>query len=75
LTPKARRKGAKLGSEANRRNAVEAYADLVPFVKKLRDKGLSLRAIAARLNDEGHATVRDSLWTAVQVRNVLQRVA
>jgi hypothetical protein len=44
-------------------------------VKKLRDQGLSLRAIAARLNDDGHATARDKAWTAVQVQNVLQRAA
>jgi DNA invertase Pin-like site-specific DNA recombinase len=75
LTPEARRKGAKLGSEANRRNAVEAYADLLPFVRKLRDQGLSLRAIAARLNADGHATARDKAWTAVQVSLVLRRAA
>lgn len=70
-----RRKGARLGSEANRRDAVEAYADLLPFVKKLRDQGLSLRAIAAQLNDEGHATARDKAWTAIQVSLVLRRAA
>jgi DNA invertase Pin-like site-specific DNA recombinase len=75
LTPKARLKGAALGSQASYRKAVEAYADLLPYVTSLRSKGLSLRAIAGRLNEEGHATRSDSFWTAVQVMRVLRRAA
>ena len=75
LTHTARSKGAKLGAESNHRRAVEAYADLVPFVVRLRSQGLSLRAIAARLNDEGHTTRTDKAWTAQQVRLVLNRAA
>jgi DNA invertase Pin-like site-specific DNA recombinase len=75
LTAEGRRKGAARGSEANHRNAIDAYRDLVPYVQKLRGQGLSLRAIAARLNDDGHTTRADKPWSAVQVRLVLQRAA
>ena len=75
LTRQARSKGSTIGAEANRRKAVEAYVDLVPYVTQLRSEGLSLRAIAARLNDDGHTTRGDRSWSAVQVRNVLQRTA
>jgi DNA invertase Pin-like site-specific DNA recombinase len=75
LTPQARCKGAKVGANANHRNAIDAYRDLVPYVQKLRGQGLSLRAIAARLNDDGHTTRADKPWSAVQVKHVLQRAA
>ena len=75
LTPEARRKGGALGSQASRQKALEAYADLMPYVTKLRGHGLSLREIASRLNDDGHATRSDRPWTAVQVMRVLHRAA
>jgi DNA invertase Pin-like site-specific DNA recombinase len=75
LTPEARRKGAQLGSEANRRLAVAAYADLADYIAELREQGLSLRAIAQRLNDDGHKTRSDCSWSATQVTYVLRRAA
>lgn len=75
LTPEARSKGAARGAEANRRNAIEAVADLLPYVQKLRTAGLSLRAIASRLNDEGHRTRTDKPWGSVQVMLMLRRAA
>lgn len=73
LTPDARSKGAAVSARANRRRAVEAYADLLPFMAKLRAQGQSLSMIADRLNDEGHATRSDKHWTAVQVMRALRR--
>jgi len=75
LTPQARCKGAKLGAKANRRKAVEAYADLADYIAELRAQGLSLRAIAQRLNDDGHKTRSDCSWSATQVTYVLRRAA
>jgi DNA invertase Pin-like site-specific DNA recombinase len=75
LTLRARRKGQALGAASNRRNASEAYADLAPFVANLRGDGLSLRAIADRLNDDGHSTRSDKPWSAVQVFRILKRAA
>jgi DNA invertase Pin-like site-specific DNA recombinase len=75
LTSEARSKGAKLGAASNQRRAIEAYLDLLPYVQKLRGQGLSLRAIASRLNDDGHTTRADKAWTAQQVRLVLNRAA
>jgi DNA invertase Pin-like site-specific DNA recombinase len=75
LTPGARQKGAALGSRTSHRLAIEAYADLRPHIENLRGVGLSLRAIANRLNDDGQATRSDARWTAVQVRRVLHRVS
>jgi hypothetical protein len=50
-----------------------AYADLAAMLAELRSGGLSLRAIAARLNAEGHTTRRGRLWNPVQVTRVLER--
>jgi DNA invertase Pin-like site-specific DNA recombinase len=73
LTDEARERGARLGAEAVVKAANEAYADLLPEVEKLKAEGLSLRDIAARLNDDGHTTRRGRPWNAVQVSRVLQR--
>lgn len=58
---------------SHRRRADEAYADLVPELKAMRADGLSLRKIAARLNEQGHTTRRGKPWNQVQVRSVLLR--
>ena len=71
LTAAGRRRGAKRAVEVNRANAVAAYVDLAPIVRELRDQGLSLRGIAARLNVEGHTTRRGKPWNQVQVMRVL----
>jgi lambda repressor-like predicted transcriptional regulator len=53
--------------------ADKAYADLAPIVAELRAKGLSLRAIADRLNRDGHTTRRGKPWNATQIARVLAR--
>lgn len=49
--------------------------EAVRLILSLRDKGLSLRAIAARLNAEGYRTKAGRDWSAVQVTRVLRRAA
>jgi DNA invertase Pin-like site-specific DNA recombinase len=75
LTAEASRCGAKAAGEAARRDADAAYTDLYPIMNDLRDEGLSLRAIARHLNDEGYETRRGRAWNHVQVRAVLNRYA
>ena len=50
---------------------VEAEAETVRRIFAMRDAGLTLRAIAARLNDEGVATKRGGKWYAATVRYIL----
>jgi DNA invertase Pin-like site-specific DNA recombinase len=52
-------------------NAREAYTDLLPSIATLKREGLSLRAIAEKLNAEGHTTRRGRPWNPVQVSRVL----
>ena len=73
LTVNAARKGARAAGEAARRDADDAYTDLYPIMSALRDEGLSLRAIARFLNNEGYETRRGRAWTHIQVRAVLDR--
>lgn len=51
----------------------EAYTDLAPIVRELRDKGLSQKAIADELNNQGHTTRRGKPWNQVQVLRILKR--
>ena len=51
--------------------ASAAYSDLTGLLSVLRGQGLSLRAIAADLNDRGHETRSGKPWSAMQVSRVL----
>lgn len=59
--------------ESRKRAAKEAYADLVPFLRQLRQDGFSYQKIADRLNRIGHTTRRGKAWNPMQVSNVLKR--
>jgi hypothetical protein len=45
----------------------------VERMQSLRDEGLTLRAIAERLTEEGHRTRRGGTWAAETVRKMLAR--
>lgn len=64
---------ARRAGEVAKALAANAYADLRPKLAELRQRGLSLRRIAGRLNDEGHTTRRGQPWNGVQVARVLGR--
>jgi DNA invertase Pin-like site-specific DNA recombinase len=66
-------RGRSAGQAANRAKAIAAFADVLPTITSLREQGLSLRAIAERLNvDYPRET---GSWQAVQVKRVLERAA
>jgi DNA invertase Pin-like site-specific DNA recombinase len=71
LSPEARRRGAALGAKAVSERARDAYSDLAPGIADMAASGLSLRAIASRLNSEGHTTQTGRAWNPVQVSRVL----
>jgi site-specific DNA recombinase len=52
----------------------DAEAMTVARIRELRSQGLSLRAIAARLRDDGHRTKRGGCWAPQTVSNVLTRL-
>ena len=54
---------------------IAMFADLVPLMRELRTEGLSLHAIAERLNADGQSTRRQKSWSATQVKRVLDRAA
>jgi DNA invertase Pin-like site-specific DNA recombinase len=67
-------KGRLASAKVITERASEAYADLAPSMKQWRDEGLTLQAIAERLNAEGHTTRRGKPWNPVQVSRVLERL-
>src|ERR1700681_348835 len=75
LTRSCAARGRAAGQAANRDIALKEYADVLPIVVKLRDRGESLRAIAKSLNAEGLTTRTGAAWSAVQVKRVLDRAA
>ena len=77
LTREARAKGQKRGTAANLAAANEQVIDLGTEAANLRQKGLTLKAIADVFNDEDHQfkTRRNKPWTHVAVLRLLNRVA
>ena len=73
----ARIAGAKAGAEAaikvRRVAATEAYADLLPRIRELRDRDVSFAAIAKQLNDEGHASRKGKPFTPMTVHRIIAR--
>ena len=73
LTQAGRVKGAARAGLTHRKQADQAYADLLPLMRELRAEGQSLAAIAARLNADGEITRRGGSWSPTQVMRVLNR--
>ncbi len=73
LTENGIRKGLDRSAAARKAAALSAFADLVPLMRQLRTEGLSLHAIAERLNADGQSTRRQKPWSATQVKRVLDR--
>lgn len=78
----AKARGVKLGglrdATMKRNEAAKAKADrfaasVLPLVRKLRDAGETLQAIADALNDAGKQSPRGGQWTATSVKRVMER--
>jgi DNA invertase Pin-like site-specific DNA recombinase len=63
--------GYLIGGQTTRARAREAYDTLAPTIRELRTSGLSLSAIARRLNDSKSRTRNGKPWTPTQVSRVL----
>ena len=71
----ALRRAGKGGAPAIARNADRHAQDLAPVVEEIRAGGaVSLRAIAAELNDRGMLTRRGGRWHVSTVTNLLERL-
>jgi len=73
LTPEARSNGGAKAAAKSVDRALAVYADLIPEMKAWKDSGLSLQAIADRLNERGERTRNDAMWSTVQVLRTLRR--
>ena len=73
LTPEAAKKGQRNAAVANQRKARQAYADLVPQLRRLRQEGKSFREIAVALDRDGQTTRRGCKWNPIQVKRILDR--
>ncbi|GGC31410.1 resolvase [Siccirubricoccus deserti] len=64
-------KGAAASAEARQAKAARFRFGLLPMVQEMRNRGDSLRAIAAALESKGIVTSRSGKWTAMSVQRVL----
>lgn len=73
---KVARQGYIAGLATRQERAARRAADLRPIIAGIRASGIeSLNGIAAELNRREIPTARGSMWSAVQVGRVLERVA
>ena len=63
------------GTTALRQAADDFAASVGPVVREMRGNGLTLREIAAKLASDGIRTARGGQWSAMAVKNVLDRAA
>ena len=67
------RQAARKGAEVRKARADAFAANVLPLVNELLGSGMSLRQVAATLNERGVKTARGGRWQAVTVGNVLAR--
>ena len=67
------RQAARKGAERNARKANQHAANVLPVIRQIAARGVSLRLIADELNARGMKTARGGLWYAATVRNVIAR--
>ncbi|MGA2621979.1 MAG: recombinase family protein [Thermoguttaceae bacterium] len=73
LTQQARKTGAQAAGRAVKKEADQAYVDLLPQMVEWRAARWSQQHIADELNQQGHTTRRGKRWNQVQVMRVLAR--
>ncbi|MCY1704323.1 recombinase family protein [Deinococcus sp. SL84] len=69
LTLEARRKGA----EVTRQRAIKDMRTVAAYAGALRSQGLTLREVAAQLEQHGFQTRRGGAWSPTQVKRILDR--
>jgi hypothetical protein len=52
---------------------MEAYRQVLPLIRRLRARGMSFGAIAARLNQLGHVTRTGTPWSSMTVWRIMDR--
>lgn len=58
---------------AKSKAAAEAYSDLMPMIRELRNEGASLQAIADRLNGDGYSTRLIKPFTPMTIHRIIKR--
>ena len=62
-----------LGTARNVELSRDAYHEVRPIIRELRQQGLSLATIAARLNNQDYKTRMGKAWNKSQVKRILDR--
>lgn len=70
LTEDARAKG----QAASKQQAIDAYRKTAGYIAMMRESGMSYRAIADKLNEEGHRTRKGKEYQGMTVKRILDRI-
>lgn len=75
LSRVAATKGSKMGAQGQIKAARNHLTPVLPIIRKLRESGKTLQAIADHLNETGHTTRRGNPWGTVQVHLALKKAS
>jgi DNA invertase Pin-like site-specific DNA recombinase len=73
FAPEAQRRGTQAANAAARVRTKAVYADLLPLVVELRERGYTHAEIASQLNGLGHRNQRKHPWSSSNVWMLLRR--
>ena len=73
LTREEMARGQKASAIARKVRTKEAYADLVPLVVEMRERGLSIHRVCAALNAQGQSNQRGLPWQSSAMARFLRR--
>ena len=73
LTPAEMARGQRASAIARRARTKEAYADLVPSVVEMRERGLSIYQVCDELNGQGQRNQRGLTWQPAAMAAFLRR--
>jgi DNA invertase Pin-like site-specific DNA recombinase len=81
LTAEARKRGGEKSAAKRKDAAIKAYAYIADDIRSMRNEGLKLREIAARLNQRDRDEEPDQVeqdkptWSTMKVKRILDRLA
>jgi DNA invertase Pin-like site-specific DNA recombinase len=62
------------GGRTVAKNADDFAMSLLPVIEEMRERGLSLRAMAGELNNKKVETARGGMWAVTTVKNLIDRL-
>lgn len=61
------------GANVRKQQAIDAYAHITPYIRRMRNDGMSYKNCSIELNEAGNRTINGKQFTAATVSRILKR--